>query len=931
MIMSNNTKKTLALVKEMELKPRVRVPYVAGVHSHFHAPTMFHSTWETSNFFDMFLPEGVNYVEVSVLGRTEDELDANTSWFDHIGREGLKIQGVTHRVIFGDWDDDGVAIMVPADAVKGLQDLGLSLQINGPADKAKVRKYFRRIRAHHEWAISGAIVATKQVENGEVLTVAPDSQSDIRFDMLHVDLKGMDPINVALADGVHLIDVNLCHTIGLAYGIDKLTNVKVGDAFKGTALSGLGLGKGFFHVVENATYGIVLYGAKKQVTFSEFFLGSLGDVKGADVAYSDLQSTINFDYHQGEMLYNQSVLFMQEVMEAIHNEDKMRHVFLTHMAPISEILSNEEDGGRESWVLLEALRKGVPVSAQGPMNPGLFRRVVRHLFTHVLDATKGRVPLTGIVGRFNLMPDLNCFLEDGSVDYRLSSIPAEAVVCMDLDQGPLAMYRQPSGHKKELVSTNNVHDRRFKKFRGQNRIILGADALEYLAIMGGGDMDDAVNATVNLSWVETMATGSYPLTALPAAQSTKALDADNKYRRGPAYPRQWSMIDFFEAVAASKEKASMSIGVVVNAIMLDELLSGVHKENMLTDIADRIVDAKDESEKHDLRVAYDWLRNREDRILRVVASNLEAFIDQSKTGAGDAAVLASFTALINEVRNNSMVIPSSFMIKNNKGRERVPAKRLMDMDFITAPSLVCETLNRIKFEADQMQEALVEEQWLNVDSIPDSLDAAFPRSKAHREEAFELRMAWGEAFQSQPNADLAIRYKNAIDNVVKPAFLNKELFEEDKVQIAVEHARLTYRGRKTQAERGENGRFRNYPDGLLWTNTIGLYYIKALEEAGLTGLYVPVQFDRWSRNLSRGAFDVRVVAGIVLRAEDDMMLGTTFNVLDEVEDGIYPMIDGMITVQAPAAELRAPRNIVNESFDNPMELDFDLDEVFARG
>src|SRR6201999_1463377 len=106
-------------------------------------------------------------------------------------------------------------------------------------------------------------------------------------------------------------------------------------------------------------------------------------------------------------------LFIQ-VSESIHNEDKIRHLFLTHMAPMSQVLSNEEEGGRESWVLLEALRKGVSLRK----NPGLFRRVIRHLFTHVLDATKGRIPYMSVAARFNLMPDLNCFDEDGGVDYR---------------------------------------------------------------------------------------------------------------------------------------------------------------------------------------------------------------------------------------------------------------------------------------------------------------------------------------------------------------------------------------------------------------------------------------------------------------------------------------------------------------------------------
>jgi hypothetical protein len=561
-------------------------------------------------------------------------------------------------------------------------------------------------------------------------------------------------------------------------------------------------------------------------------------------------------------------------------------------------------------------------------NPGLFRRVVRHLFTHVLDASKGRIPFMNLAARFNLMPDLNCFDEDGGVDYRRSSIPEDGVVCMDLNQGPLSMYRQPSGHKKELVTTTNIHDRRFRRFRGQNRIIIGVAAWHYLSIMGGGDMDDAVNATDNIDWIEVMSTGDYPVTALAPAEAKALVEEENPYRRGPAYPRQWSMVDYFEAVAAAKERG-LSIGPVVNAVMLDVLLSGEHKENMLTSLADRIVDAPTEIEKHTLRQAYDWLRARPDHILREVASNLEGFIDYVKMGKGDPLVLEPMVKKIVDVRDNSMVLPESFLVKNSKGRVRVTAKRLILENFVTAPSLVCDTLGRIHNQVKLLERALVEEQWLNVDSIPETLNIMFPSDRAYREEAIQLRNDWREAFQNSAQEDLSIRYKSVIEEIVRPGFKNWD-DEDIRLSLAVEHARLTYRGRKTEARRDSKGQVMGYPDGLLWTNTIGLYYIKAMEEAGLTGLYVPVQFDRWSRNFSRGHFEITITAGLVIKKDDGMVLGTTLT-HEDVEDGDYPMVDGMITVREPSEELYMDRNVVNERFDNPVDLELDLDEIFAQG
>lgn len=68
------------------------------------------------------------------------------------------------------------------------------------------------------------------------------------------------------------------------------------------------------------------------------------------------------------------------------------------------------------------------------------------------------------------MPDLSCFnLDTGEVDYRGSVLPEDAVCCMEADQGPFAMYRQPLGNAKEAVTTVNIHNRRFRRFIGSSK------------------------------------------------------------------------------------------------------------------------------------------------------------------------------------------------------------------------------------------------------------------------------------------------------------------------------------------------------------------------------------------------------------------------------------------------------------------------------
>jgi hypothetical protein len=111
--------------------------------------------------------------------------------------------------------------------------------------------------------------------------------------------------------------------------------------------------------------------------------------------------------------------------------------------------------------------------------------LVMLLLTKVLDCERGRIPFGPVARRFNLQPDFSAFdLETGNVDFRNSVIPENAVVCMAADIGPLAMYRQSLGNAKEAQVTTTIHNRRFRRYIGRDRVILGPSALEQLVTMG---------------------------------------------------------------------------------------------------------------------------------------------------------------------------------------------------------------------------------------------------------------------------------------------------------------------------------------------------------------------------------------------------------------------------------------------------------------
>jgi len=656
---------------------------------------------------------------------------------------------------------------------------------------------------------------------------------------------------------------------------------------------------------------------------------------------------------------DQARLFIYEVMEALKSEEGLRRMVLTN---IDSVTTLGEGNGTEAWVLVEALRHGVPILK----NPGLFRRATQLLLTQVLDCERGRIPFGLDAHRYNLQPDFSAFdLETGDVDYRNSVIPENAVCCMDADQGPFAMYRQPLGNAKEAITTVNIHNRRFRRFIGRDRVILGASALEQLKTMGGGDFDDAVIGTSNLDWVEVIANAEYPVTPLPVTDQARLVEVperENLYRNGGTavlngrtvhfegttkqrkYPCVWSMEDFFEAASNATEQ-QFTIGPIDNMCRLLFLLSGVHKQNMLRNLANRVEHATDAVEKAKLQKAFNDLSAFPEHPERTVLSNEEAFIDAIKMGKGDAAALHLLVAELSDLALTVPVYPECWTWlgrlndANGDPIGRIPAARRDAQDYVLAPSLICETLNEIRCERDLLLDALKEYEWTMVDRVPMTLNRAFPRDRGISDEAFELRSQWREWWepiltgqcQIQPGEARKILIDGGeliltsgkqvrIEGVRKLFYQSGDT--DNRLQGAVEIARQTYRTRYPTAAKDAHGNRRGFPDGLLWTNTVGLYYIQALKEAGLTGLYVPVRFDRHARHLGKGSVEVVVKCGMAIRASDGFVIGEVIG--EEPPDGDYFMMDGIVCIQEPSPELRQGFCETDEEFLNPVSDTFDL-------
>jgi hypothetical protein len=366
---------------------------------------------------------------------------------------------------------------------------------------------------------------------------------------------------------------------------------------------------------------------------------------------------------------------------------------------------------------------------------------------------------------------------------------------------------------------------------------------------------------------------------------------------------------------------------------------------MLCNLANRVEHATDSAAKSKLQKAFNSLTTFPEHPERKVLSNEEAFIDAIKMGKGDAAALQLLVAELSDLALTVPVYPECWTwlgrlnAANGDPIGRIPAARRDAQDYVLAPSLICETLNEIRGERDLLLDALKEFEWTMVDRVPMTLNRAFPRDRGISDEAFELRSQWRKWWepiltgqcQIQPDEARKILIDGGeliltsgkqvrIDGVRKLFCQSEDA--DIRLQEAVEIARQTYRTRYPTAAKDAHGNRRGFPDGLLWTNTVGLCYIQALKEAGLTGLYVPVRFDRHARHLGTGTMEVVVKCGMAIRACDGFVIGEVIG--EEPPDGEYFMKDGMISIQEPSPELLQGISETDEEFLNPVSDTFDL-------
>ena len=891
---------------------------------------------ERSPFFERAL-DGIDYIELTARAFGQDEMAFVGNWMIRFARQGMRLAGRQWKFLWGSWSDKGSMIMIPSDSkINTLEDIGI--QVN---DSSKAPKYMKRAKAPHQYAVFGEIINLDYtyVSQGSVIV-------EFRLDdgyvgtLRHVFLDSLDARQKAIADGQGRIKTDFLRHVGV-----KARNLSL-YACKGTTLDPIGLGKGYYHAQDDLEYDIVVYGPKTQLTYDKFFFGILGSLKPGRWVYTDLQSMTNFDEWQYALGSAQQLF--TEIVDNIRDEEKLSAMFMPRVmqARTARLDSSNQFSG---WYFINAKMVGMSFHAE----PSLIRKAAQHWKDEVVNCGKGRIPADHLMLRADIVPDPHMFNRFGDVQPENTIIPNGHMVCWDVPEGPTVEYRQPNGHPLEHSASENIHLSPLKKYRGYQRCFYGADMLEMNAPKNGADNDDTQVIVFNPEMVKMIRNLNYPLTHKieigdVAIRTGRYLEQIKGTAEDLLHFSAVHVEEFVSAVEAARGK-SLQLGQVVNQIMLDTLLSGRHKANMMKFLAHKFQTAETDNLKHAILNYREWLANRKDYQLAHVATNLEAVIDFCVQGKGDSQQFSVLQKAVDDVRENTKVYPFTFGKPGTGflGQGRIPPRKKEGKDFIFAPSLLCDALTAVDEEIDQFDQDMKAAEWEFISEVPEDVEFEFPHSRDIYQTAMGIKVAFdtmtSSAMSNKESAHALAAYREAlrgkfhkcneycerackhVGELITPGLqqmMDNLEDDETRMLVAVELKRICQRQRSMLIDQ-ETGRVRGVPDSVFGNDVVFNIYLQALETCGLTGKYVQVDFDVVSERLRDKSFMCVVEQGNVFRKDDNFWIGTV-----DADNGEYLLKHGLLEVRKPSKEIADPHSYEGAdeegNFPNAIDLHTDL-------
>lgn len=922
-----NPKSRKAFVVEVvEGARRYRLPY-PGTGKMF--ADEFFSPLEESPYLASKLG-GVSYITYT----TDDEDD-----FETVGFNGYThTDGSRWKQFFGFWKErKGHSFMVPEAALigNGLDFIGITAIIDEVGKITKAAKGVNRIfnpLPYGVEAIWGKELNYYPVDNMSLVRLNISgvdlTEEDKELYVKYVPLDDMTSEQKALGDGAILVSEKAVRRLGLSVipKTGETLEVELGMAWHGVTVgTPRAFGKGHAMYVPDLEVDIVIFGPKLYIRTEDFYFGHLGALHVGD-PHTDRQAFVNFGFHRSGLADDLALKFMKQVMAASKNEMELRRLFLRH----AKALGVESDTV-ETWILEDALRYGVSYLRF----PSLFRRVVNYLagpdskvFQCVSDA---RIPMDEVAQYAYVLPDPKVFDSEGGIHSEWSLIPDGYLVLPDLRSGTkVQVYRQPSETSNAHYALTIFYKPYYKGFAGRGICLLGRGADKVLQRLGGGDLDDQFMVVFDPIWVKAFEPWSesnpnglrtYPETeklsdsAMPDEDSLYTGEQDffstadeilaeiEKHRLEKQEGVPYGMKHVSWQLEMAKKNRATSLGVAVNAGMLDMLLSDPdHQQSMLEDLESR--------EEWD---AAEWLRNYEPYQFRKVMTNLERVIDGAVKDPTLRRGLDEDLGRIRQWHERCMVYPTCMASKENN---KIPIYKMEMGDFVLANSLMCKCLAKI----DKWRLALLKEfklaEWRIASRADNALQTVYKRNPevsklvsgdkrliggvwTNMDPGFvDLKSLWRDEWSRVRTNNLDFRVEYPVVCEAISARVRGASTRQMRV-IAAELYYRTYTKDYFIFEPGKDpvtGEVVYFRDSLLWSPVFAKHFINALRTAGLTGYYAQADIYPKYRALLHIDKTIVVKNRLIYVVDDAGTYTVNVGYIPEgkAPDGMYTMYSGLI-------------------------------------
>lgn len=863
---------------------------------------------ETSAFLNAVMP--CDYIQVT--------WDINQAGVDEA--KNVLLNGLSSTTVLGfpkdlgEWEyftgtarDHIKAVFVPKGSDLDLSEIGVHVDLTPKGKKdlyqmaATAMKRLNRLFAPVEYSVFGQVVEKK----ADVYEVLLDDGSKVSIRVLPADVY-VDGWNAYSPRGAELLA--------------GLQNPRHGDGFRITAGTPDAFFKGHACVVDHLKYDAVFYGGKPEVHLDRFYHGRLSELHVSD-PNTDFQSLINF-FVQGNGLTlfgNMCEAFFKTMTYALQDSERFRRSMMAvHGKWVRKAESWDAQGldVKPEWLCSRAASLGIDACF-----PGLFRSDIRMLSPLIDRVGLGVVPMSGFAQRRYLMPSPWIIDSLGNVCPENDRLKGQVAFSMDIEPGPIVMWRQPNGNVNERFHCESVQAPDLWKKAGRGQIIyLGADMIpQAMKAMGGADFDDPVIVSSHPGIVTHFKNlASYPEAGPASVQTQQEYPKRSmqfveqlQYR---IEPTKWTLHHLLHQVDDALN--STGIGVIVNALMLDTLIT-LGKSHMINDLTFQI-EALEKSETPDglaqaelLWQGIEWLEQRPDYVLRDMGNDLESRIDSIKMLGGSG--MNTDVEAIQNMYDDTVVFPQCWTIGGFLGTGRIP-DRIMQEGPITAKTQFCQMLEDTNVLREAFDEAVKEVEWLLTNAcVPQELLAKYPRNNDIEEYVSDIRQMWfeqwEEARKTSPIMDrdtVAAIYRRISEELSDELYNGP--FVEKLDHVAVRLAARVYKGTHVTAPLDEEGKTYHVRDGLLWTSALGNAFLDAIERTGLAGRVEYVQLlPGISKKLQTwGITPVHVENHVVFDPTCGEILGECF----DLEDGSYMLDPGSFIVVKPAhSSLRVEWNL----------------------